>query len=147
MRYFIHCGEADAILTLEVVYSHVSDIKGISCFRLFKPVLDFLNLTEKFQDDNHLLGIRATPPARYLSEYPTLDNTAKQLLLVLRKSSHSHFGGGWFYFIFSYLMFLTFTDVTVVSCYSCPYFPRFLLCRFVVINQSTEISLWFDNFF
>ena len=133
-------------MTLETVYSHVSDMRGISLFRLFQPIFDFLNLTEKFQDDNHFLEIIATPPGTYFSKYPTLDNTAKQLLFVLRKAFHYSFGGGWFYLIFSCFLFLIFTDLSVVSDSCCYIFPRIFTSYVIVIIQSTEISSWLNNF-
>ncbi|EHS63712.1 uncharacterized protein PGTG_21789 [Puccinia graminis f. sp. tritici CRL 75-36-700-3] len=43
-----------------------------------------------------------------------LDNIVKRISLALRKTFHHNFGGGWFYFIFSYFLFLVFTDFTVL---------------------------------
>ncbi|WAR64105.1 hypothetical protein PtB15_16B265 [Puccinia triticina] len=92
------------------LYTHVSDIKGVSCFTLIKPMLDYLNLTEKFQDQ-----IGAALPTRLLSQYPLVDDTVKQLAVALRRTLYYDFGGGWSYLIFSYFLFLIFTDFTVVS--------------------------------
>ncbi|WAQ92368.1 hypothetical protein PtA15_16A275 [Puccinia triticina] len=90
------------------LYTHVSDIKGVSCFTLIKPMLDYLNLTEKFQDQ-----IGAALPTRLLSQYPLVDDTVKQLAVALRRTLYYDFGGGWSYLIFSYFLFLIFTDFTV----------------------------------
>nr|AEM61133.1 C-5 sterol desaturase [Puccinia striiformis f. sp. tritici] len=94
------------------LYDDVSDIKGISCFTLAKPVLDFFNLTETFRDNSRLLGPKASPwPPTHLSSYPILHDTAKQILSVLQNSFHHDFGGGWFYLILSCFLFLIFTDL------------------------------------